>query len=201
MKIRRKSQPSPASAAAPAEVEAGPGPYDVSNVPDDIERIDLGALHVAPVEGLELRLQVNEQTQEVGAVMLAAEDGAMELQAFSAPRSGDLWDEVRPQIAADVERRGGKCEEREGAFGTELVCQLPAKMADGSDAVQPSRFIGVKGDRWLLRATMLGRPAVDFEGAQLWEHALSLVAVDRGGQAMPVGKQLPLVLPEQARRA
>ena len=119
--------------------------------------------------------------------MLAAEDGAMELRAFAAPRNGDLWSDVRPQIAADVAQRGGTAAEREGRCGTELVCQMPVKRADGTDAVQPSRIIGVNGSRWMLRATLLGRPAVEPDGAATWEDALALVVVRRGAQAMPRG--------------
>lgn len=205
MKMRRKSQPTETS-PAPATTEpkkpavTGPGPYDASQIPDDLERIDVGAILVAPVEGLELRLQVNE-AEEVSSVMLATGEGAMELQAFSAPRSGGLWADVRPQLAGDVERRGGTWEEREGPWGTELLCRLPVQMPDGGEGVQPSRFIGVEGDRWLLRVTLLGRPAFEVEGLDVWEKALALVAVRRGETAMPVGRPLPLTMPEQARRA
>ncbi|MFC6153190.1 DUF3710 domain-containing protein [Nocardioides yefusunii] len=205
MKFRRKATQETAAqtaGAAAASEQSAPttGPFDVSEIRDDIERIDVGALLVAPVEGLELRLQVNEQTEEVGAAMLAGPEGAMELQAYAAPTSGGLWDEVRPQIAADVARRGGASEEREGDFGTELLCRVPAQLADGSEGFQPSRIIAVERGRWMLRATLLGRPAMDSEAAQVWEHALRLVAVRRGVGAMPVGKQIPLVLPAEARR-
>ena len=132
--------------------------------------------------------------------MLASQEGALELQAFSAPRGGDLWTEVRPQIAADITQRGGQVSEREGRFGTELVCQMPVKRADGTDAVQPSRIIGVNGSRWMLRASLLGRPAVEPEECGDWEDALALVAVRRGAQAMPVGQPLPVTLPDNARK-
>ena len=97
--------------------------------------------------------------------MLAAEEGAIELRAFAAPRNGDLWSEVRPQIAADVSQHGGTATEREGRWGTELVCQMQVVLPDGNQAMQPSRIIGVNGPRWLLRATFLGQPAVEPDDA------------------------------------
>jgi hypothetical protein len=177
------------------------GPWDSDYLPDDgLERVDLGSLRVPPREGAELRLQVDENTGEVQSVMLAAEEGALELRAFAAPRNGDLWSEVRPQIAADVSRHGGTATEREGRWGPELVCQMQVVLPDGNQALQPSRVIGVNGTRWLLRATFLGQPAVEPEQAQDWEDALATVVVHRGDHAMPVGDALPLSLPDDAQR-
>ena len=146
MKFRRKAEAAQASAedavdqsAAPGQgVEAagegtatsagGSGPFDVSQVEGDgVERADLGSLLVPAIAERELRLQVDEKTGQVRAVMLAGSDGACEFQAFAAPRNGDLWSDVRPQIAEDMVRRGGHATEREGRWGTELVCQMPVK--------------------------------------------------------------------------
>ena len=215
MKFRRRSQESDEFAAAGAQGEApgadpdalepapdpAVGPFDVDDLPvDDLERVDLGSLLIAPEEGRELRLQVDEATGEVQAVLVAGEDGAVELRAFAAPRHGDLWSEVRPQIAEDMRRQGGEVTEREGRFGPELVCRMEVEVGDGTKAVQPSRIIGVNGGRWLLRATLLGRPAMDVEGSQDWEDTITRVAVRRGTGAMPVGDVLPVVLPENAQR-
>jgi hypothetical protein len=177
------------------------GPWDSDSIPEDgVDRVDLGSLLVPPREGAELRLQVDENTGVVQSVMLAADEGALELRAFAAPRHGDLWSEVRPQIAADVSRHGGTATEREGRWGTELVCQMQVVLPDGSQALQPSRIIGVNGARWLLRATFLGQPAVEPDQAQEWEDALAAVVVHRGTHAMPVGDALPLSLPDDAQR-
>ncbi|MFC4784755.1 DUF3710 domain-containing protein [Nocardioides sp. MAHUQ-72] len=207
MKFRRKStetdvadegllddaQVDPAAAVA--------GPYDVDELPDDgVERLDLGSLLIEPQEGRELRLQVDESTGEVQSVLLAGEDGAVELRAFAAPRNGDLWETVRPQIAADMAQHGGTASEREGRFGTELVCRMTVRLEDGTTATQPSRIIGINGPRWMLRATLLGRPAMEMDGAEEWEETITRVAVRRGQGAMPVGDVLPVVLPEGARR-
>jgi len=177
------------------------GPWDSESLPgDEVDRVDLGSLRVAPRDGAELRLQVDENTGEVQSVMLAAEEGALELRAFAAPRNGDLWTEVRPQIAADISRHGGTATERQGRWGTELVCQMQVVLPDGSQAMQPSRIIGVNGARWLLRATFLGQPALEPDGAEDWENALAAVVVHRGTHAMPVGDALPLTLPDDAQR-
>lgn len=226
MKFRRKKGSSDQAAASPqagtgdapepgqveeadgsaeqADTPATPrtdGPFDAAEVADDgVERVDLGSLLVAPSEGRELRLQVEEKSGAVQAVLLAGPDGAVELQAFAAPRNGDLWSEVRPQLAADIARRGGSAEEREGRFGPELWCRLPVKRPDGTTVTQPSRIVGVNGERWMLRASMLGRPALDPDSAGDWEDALAQVVVRRGDGAMPVGEPLPVQLPDDARR-
>ena len=189
----------PASAAADASTQ-GNGPFDAEELDDTDGRVDLGALVLLPVPGTELQLQVDEASGSVQSVMFAGPEGALELRVFAAPRHGDLWSEVRPQIAADLGRRGGTATEREGRFGTELVCQMPITRPDGKSAMQPSRVIGINGTRWLLRATLLGKPAVEPEAGADFEEALTTVAVRRGDHAMPVGDPLALTLPPDARR-
>ncbi|MGZ5398841.1 MAG: DUF3710 domain-containing protein [Nocardioides sp.] len=209
MKFGRKSAPATAEgpavdgADAPEAEESQPrtGPFDSDEVGDDgVNRVDLGSLLIAPVPGSELRIQVDERTKLVQAVIMAGADGALELRAFSAPRNGDLWSEIRPQLAADMARRGGTATERDGRFGPELVCQLSVKTPDGRTGQQASRIVGINGSRWMVRATFLGKPAVDPDQAQAWEAALTQVVVRRGEQAMPVGDPLPITLPDEARR-
>lgn len=203
MKFRRKSTPQPddgLDAAQDDAVEAPVGPFDAEDLPaGGPERVDLGSLLIAPEPGRELRMQVDERTGNVQAVIIAGEGGAIELRAFAAPRNGDLWGEVRPQIAADMAQRGGTATEQEGRFGTELLCELQVQRPEGR-FVQHSRIVGVNGSRWLLRATLLGSPARGEEGAEAWEDILTRVAVHRGNEAMPVGEPLPLALPDNARR-
>lgn len=176
------------------------GPYDVSEIDDDVERVDLGSLLIAPEADREVRLQVDEATHAVQSVLIAGPDGAVDVRAFAAPRGGDLWSEARRQIAADAAQRGGTATEREGRFGVELMVEQQVQMPDGTQAVQPSRIVGVNGPRWLLRATFLGQPAVEPDGAAGWDDTLASVVVNRGSQAMPPGDPLPLTLPPSARR-
>ena len=185
-----------------AELDLTAGPWDVSEIDleDGVERVDLGGLLVAPSPGRELRLQVDEATQTVQAVLIAGPDGAVELRPFAAPRNGDLWSDIRPQIAEDMQRRGGTVVEREGPHGVELVGSVPVQVAEDQTAEQPSRILGINGPRWLLRATYLGQPAANPDEAGDWEAVLGSVVVRRGSEAMPVGDPLPLLLPPQARK-
>lgn len=205
MKFRRKSADPAEPSAEVTEGESADaaepvaGPYDIDELPadDDVERIDLGSLLLAGVDGLELRLQVDEDTRQVQAVVMADEEGAVELRAFAAPRGGDLWSEVRPKIAAEYAQRGGTATERHGRFGPELDCQLTVRTEDGRTATQPSRVVGINGSRWMLRATLMGRPAVDVDAAQRWEHAIEQAVVRRGHQPMMSGAELPIAMPPE----
>jgi len=202
VKFRRKSaDPVESDAEVQAEAPAGDepaaiGPQDIDDfVEDGYARLDIGSLYLPAADGLELRLQVDESSQEVRAALLASNEGAVELRAFAAPRNGDLWADVRPKIAADFAQRGGTASERDGRWGPELVCQLTVKTPDGQTATQPSRIIGINGPRWMLRATLLGRAAIDESQAHAWEEVIQRTVVSRGSQAMPVGAELPLRVP------
>ncbi|MEO5853739.1 MAG: DUF3710 domain-containing protein [Nocardioides sp.] len=178
------------------------GPLDIAEVDleDSVQRVDLGSLLLTPTEGREVRVQVDDTTQAVQSVMIAGPDGALELRAFAAPRNGDLWSDVRPQIVADLERRGGTATEQEGRFGPELACERPVELPDGTSVVQPTRVVGINGPRWFLRATFLGGPARSADAAASWEDMLTRVVVRRGEHAMPVADPLPITLPGDARR-
>jgi hypothetical protein len=173
------------------------GPLDADDIPHDhVERVDLGSLLVAPEQGRELRLQVDEASGTVQAVIIAGAEGAVELRAFAAPRNGDLWAEARPQIAAEVAQSGGTATERQGPWGTELICQVGQR----GGQQQLTRIVGINGPRWMLRASLLGKPAVDPDGSPEWEDSIRRVAVQRGTHALPVGEPLPVTMPPQARR-
>jgi hypothetical protein len=174
------------------------GPYDVADVDPESSYIDLGSLLVKPVAGLDLRLQVDEQSGTIMTVLLVAEEGVLEMRAFASSRGGDLWDEARREIAADTTRRGGTATEQQGSFGPELFCQVPVTGPNGESLIQPSRVIGHTGPRWFLRATLAGRPAQDPEYAAPFEQALRTVAVRRGNEAMPPGEALALRMPPEA---
>lgn len=183
--------------AAPAQV----GPVDVTELDPEASYVDLGSLLIAPPEHLDLRLQVDEESGTVMAVLLVADEGVLEMRAFASSRGGDLWADARREIAADTARRGGTATEQDGPFGPELYCEVPVTGPDGAGFVQPSRVIGYTGPRWFLRATLAGRAAQDAAYALQFEDAVRALAVRRGNEAMAPGEALPLHLPAEARPA
>ncbi|MGZ4478725.1 MAG: DUF3710 domain-containing protein [Nocardioidaceae bacterium] len=186
--------------AAAAPLRSG-GPYDIEDVEidrDDENLIDLGGLIIHAREGIELQMQVDEDSGVIMAVMMVGPDGAVELRPFAAPRNADIWDDARRSIAAEVTQRGGTATEADGPFGRELQVVMPVQLEDGQHAQQPSRVLGVIGPRWLLRATLFGRPAVEPDEDGDIENALREVVVVRGNEPMPPGEALPLTLPPNA---
>ncbi|WP_050348651.1 DUF3710 domain-containing protein [Arsenicicoccus sp. oral taxon 190] len=180
------------------QVEEAPvreeGPYDRSEVTDVSDRLDLGSLLVPGVDGMEMRLELDQSSGEVVAVSCHLAGSVLQLQGFAAPRTLGIWDDIRDEIAASIEASGGTAELRDGRFGTELAVQ----MATGPGQLAPARFVGVDGPRWFLRGFLSG-PAVSDEAAaatllQVFAH----VVVVRGDQAMAPRELLPLRLPEVA---
>lgn len=178
------------------------GPWDRDETKLDEQQdgyIDLGGLVVRGVEGIELRLQVEDQEGTIAAVMLAGPDAGLEVRAFAAPRNGGIWDEVSKDIAAEAVRRGGTATEVDGEFGTELTLSVPVDLPDGRQAVQPSRIVGVEGPRWLLRGTFLGRSALQPDPEGALESAFRDVIVVRGNEPMAPRDMIAMRMPPQAQ--
>ncbi|SDP72929.1 Protein of unknown function [Arthrobacter sp. ok909] len=187
--------------AAKTAGRASTGPFDVSEIEGQDGYVDLGALLITPREGLQLRLEVEEATQRVVAVTMDLEGSSLQLQAFAAPRSEGLWDEIREQIGQSVGSQGGQVEEIEGSFGTELVAKLPAGGADGSQGYRVARFIGVDGPRWFLRGVFGGEAALDRDSAAGLEGLFRQIVVVRGENPMPPRDLLQLRLPKDTAAA
>ena len=63
------------------------GPWDEADAPSDgLNRVDLGALRLPALAGMELRVDVNAQQQVVGASLRSGES-LLQLSVFAAPRS------------------------------------------------------------------------------------------------------------------
>jgi hypothetical protein len=189
----------------PREVDETTGPWDDADAPEDgVPRVDLGALRLPAVPGMELRVDVNAQQKVVGATLRAG-DSLLQVSAFAAPRAAGIWDEVRTDLARNASGQGASLKEVEGPFGTELAGTVLAAPPPRPEEPapkpvrRPARFLGVDGPRWFLRAMITGPAAADEpEAAAVLEDVFRDIVVVRGHDPMPVREQLPLALPPQA---
>jgi hypothetical protein len=201
--LRERGVP-PEPQIRPREVAVTEGPWDETDVPDDgVERVDLGALRIPAIPGMELRLEVGAQQQVAGASLVLGES-TLSVAAFAAPRAGGIWDDVRTEIARGASGQGGSLKEVDGPFGTELrgtVTAMAQGAGQGGAAAPlrlPARFLGVDGPRWFLRGTVIGPAGAGGAAAAAVDDAFRAIVVVRGNEPMPVRDPLPLVLPPQA---
>jgi hypothetical protein len=174
------------------------GPWDVSEVESSDAYVDLGGLWLPGRDGMELRLEVEEESGRVIAATVQLGTSAVQLQAFAAPRREGIWDEIRKEIASSVTRQGGTADEMPGPFGQELLARVPSRTSDGRTTHQPARFAGIDGPRWFLRAVFHGEAAYEAESALELETLVREVVVVRGSEAMAPRELLTLRLPDGA---
>lgn len=173
------------------------GPFDAADVRTMGPRVDLGAIWLPVMPGLGLRMEIDKKTEKVTGVSATLGQSGLQVQAFAAPRTWGIWDEVREEIAASVTSQGGTVDDVPGPFGRELIARIPAQMPDGSPAVRPVRFIGVDGPRWFLRGVLTGQAAVDTEAAKALESVFANVVVVRDDSPRPPRDLLALTMPNQ----
>ncbi|MFI7022373.1 DUF3710 domain-containing protein [Micromonospora sp. NPDC049900] len=168
------------------------GPYDVSEAPDGVQRLDLGSLQIPAVPEVEVRVQADPQGV-IQQVVLVHGPSALQLGVFAAPRSEGIWDEVREEIRKSLFNDGAAAQEVTGEYGVELHARVRT-----DDGLTDLRFVGVDGPRWMVRAVYQGAAATDPAAAGPLADCLDGLVVDRGQEAKPVREPLPLRLPREA---
>lgn len=190
----------PAPAQAHSDYDRAGGPYDVEELDDtddDVVRVDVGGLRVPVVDEIEVRLDVDQNTQQVAGITVVHRESSVQLTGFAAPRHEGLWADVRKEIAGGIGSSGGTAEVARGVFGPELLAMLPAQTPQGGRGLIPARFVGIDGPRWFLRGLYTGPAARESAAAAVLDAVLRGVVVVRGTDPMAPGDPLPLHLPEQ----
>ncbi len=185
--------------SAPAD-RAENGPLDEGEANAVRPYVDLGGVKLIPREGMQLRLEIEEGTKRVVAVSLDLGGTTLQVQPFAAPRTSGLWHEIRAQIVEQVRSQGGETQEREGAFGPELVARIPVT-GGAAGATRMARFIGVDGPRWFLRGVVAGEGATDPAAAAAIDDVFRSIVVVRGSTPMPPRDLIPLQMPAGATAA
>ena len=96
--------------------ERGPWDVDDEDVPDYDDYLDLGSYYLPFLQGIELRVKANRATQQVLGSTITYGSSSLEIEAFAAPKTMGLWDDVR----ADLIEANKAASEVDGVFGTEL---------------------------------------------------------------------------------
>ncbi|HEY0698567.1 MAG TPA: DUF3710 domain-containing protein [Micromonospora sp.] len=185
----RQARDSHGGEATPAKPQRGP--YDISEAPAGVQRLDLGSLQIPAVPGVEIRVQANPEGV-IQQVVLVTAESALQLGVFAAPRSEGIWDEVREEIRRSLFNEGAAAEEADGAYGIELRARVRTP-----EGLTDLRFVGVDGPRWMVRGVYQGAAAGDPSAAGPLAACLDGLVVDRGQEAKPVREPLPLRLPRE----
>ncbi|NHC13842.1 DUF3710 domain-containing protein [Motilibacter sp. E257] len=177
------------------------GPWDAEEVDDPADggrRVDLGGMWLAGRQGVDLQVQVDQNTGSVEGVTLVTGESGLEIRPFAAPRTMGIWEEVREELTQSLQQQGAQVQPGDGPFGPEVRALLPVQLPDGQQGVQPLRFLGVDGPRWFLRGVVSGRASVEPGAAADLEAIFRDVVVVRGKDPMAPREPLPLRLPPQA---
>ncbi|NKE08933.1 MULTISPECIES: DUF3710 domain-containing protein [Kocuria] len=206
---KKKNADSPEASASASQAETAPfndddvranGPYDVSEIESKDDYLDLGSILIKPQPGVGLRLEVDEKTKRPRAITLDVAGSTAQVQAFAAPKTAGLWEEIRQDLTTSLQGNNGAPEAVEGTFGTELRARFPAKTSQGTTGYRPARFVGIDGPRWFLRTVISGAAAIDPEASKKFDELIRGLVVVRGKDPMPPRDLLPLNVPEGAQR-
>lgn len=178
------------------------GPFDLGEVDldaDDIERLDFGALILTPFDGMQMQLQVDQQSGLVQALLVMHEQSAIEMALFAAPAQSSMAAEIREQMAEATVSSGGTVTFAEGPFGTEIRRVVPVRDESGQQAYHVSRTWFAEGPKWALRGVIMGEAGLA-EGVEgptemLYEFFANTV-VRRGHDPKVPGVLIPMTIPE-----
>ncbi len=168
------------------------GPYDSLDIAAPIATIDFGSLRIPPDSRFALRVDVEEGTDRIVALTIDIEGSSLQLQAFAAPKTEPIWQEVAKDLADSLAAQGVQAEISVGPFGAEVLTSGLA----GED--RPLRFIGFDGPRWFLRGTVSGLALSDPESKILVENVFRSIVVHRGEEPVPPRSLLEIVMPAGA---
>ncbi|RYQ48224.1 hypothetical protein PG1629B_1151 [Bifidobacterium pseudolongum subsp. pseudolongum] len=169
--------------------EYGPWDIDEDNAPDFDEYMSLGAFYIPFVRGIQLRIKASRADNTLLGATVTIGKSSLELEAFAAPKTLGLWDDVRE----DLLEGNANAKEVPGVFGAEI--ELPVKLDNGK--VHTTRIVGVDGPRWMLRGIFSGPAAEDPKSpeAEILNRFFSDIVVDRGEEPLAPRDLIPMAPP------
>lgn len=169
-----------------------PGPRDVSEVDISVGYLDHGSVLVPAIEGIRVAPLGSVKDGKAAGIRVALGTSLLEFEVFAAPRSGDVWTEIRHSLRDVAHRMGATVESRIGRYGTEQKVTIPVDLPDGGKGHTIVREIGHEGPRWLARVKMLGQAAVDPEQGAQFEKIIDRIVIVRGPEPRARLELLPV---------
>ncbi|WP_018143807.1 DUF3710 domain-containing protein [Alloscardovia criceti] len=155
------------------------GPWDINdeNAPDYDEYLNMGAIRLPFLLGIELRLKATNPEGNIISATITYQHSSLEMEIFAAPKSTGIWNDIRQEF---LDSRS-KAQEVDGEFGKEIL--LPVQV-QGKEVV--SRIVGVDGPRWMARAIFTGPAATDSEAEETkaLNDFFSKIVIERGDAPM-----------------
>lgn len=177
------------------DLVASNGPWSLDKAPADAQFMDFGPLRLPAIPGLKARVEIDPKFREVGAVSVLVNDCAVQLQVVAARGGKPLWPQLRRVLLVKLKRQAGHQQVIEGTFGAEVIAALTVRTAEGALQDVPMRFLGIDGERWMLRAVVTGPSVTSDATIARVDALLSQIAVDRGIDARAEGEVLALQAP------
>jgi len=171
------------------------GPWDVDAAPEGQKFLDFGPLKLPSLAGLKVRMEIDPDRREIGAVTVRVAGCALQLQVITAARGVGQWTDTRQALIANLKQRPGHQQVVEGHFGAEVIGVLTGRTPEGVLVDATMRFQGLEGDRWMIRAVSSGQTVTQDRTVARVNAFLSRCAVDVRDSAEPAGTVLPLTDP------
>ena len=165
-------------------------------IPASADFLDLGALKVPLLEGLEITMNIDQESMRTISVALVYGSSMADVQVFARAKDELLWPQTRDGLVKGLNEQGVASEVVIGRFGSEVQCTMPATDFDGNSILQSVRFIGVDGDRWFMRIAISGSASVDATEISTFDELIAALEVVRGDEPMSPGEPLEFTVPE-----
>lgn len=176
------------------------GPLEFTSEIDTSSMLDLGTLFLPNIPGLEVHLDLDPRSGIGKSVSLHLNMTIAEVQVFASAVNEDSWAIMRDAIVSGLREQKVDCTLEMGRFGTEIHTVMPTVDLDGNVLVQPVRFLGIRGSRWLIRVVISGDGALtnkvqDLNEAPEIDDVIAKLVVNRGEGPLPPGERLVLRSP------
>lgn len=172
------------------------GPSDSGGAPAPEGYLDLGALYVPRIKGLQLRGKTEPDKQTLHQVLLMLGSSGVGVSIAAAPKTGASWPELAAQIEASIQASGGSAREVRGPYGVEIDAKIAQTAPGGKTVLVPMRIVGCEGPRWVARFDIQGAAVGgNAEEVDACENLIDSLIVNRGNEPRIRHDLLALRLP------